>query len=33
MCNLYEKKYVVHIGALKKALNHGLVLKKFNQSS
>ena len=38
VCNLYDKKnYVVHIRALKEALNHGLVLKrihrviKFNQ--
>ena len=29
VCNLYDKKnYVVHIGALKQALNHRLVLKK-----
>ena len=28
--NLYDKnKYVIHIGNLKQALNHGLVLKKF----
>ena len=29
VCSLYDKKsYVVHIRALKQALNHGLVLKK-----
>ena len=40
LCNLYDKNnYVVHIKLLKKALNHGLVLKKvdrvisFNQSA
>ena len=28
--NLYDKnKYVIHIGNLKQALNHGLFLKKF----
>ena len=28
-CTLYDKEnYVIHIGALKQALNHGLVLKK-----
>ena len=40
VCNLYDKKiYVVHIRALKEALNHGLILKKvpkvieFNQKA
>ena len=39
VCNLYDKKYVVHIRTLKEALNHRLVLKKvhrlikFNQES
>ena len=40
VCNLYDKKsYVVHIRALKQALNHGLILKKvqrvikFNQEA
>ena len=40
VCNLYDKKnYVVHIRALKQALNYGLVLKKehriiqFNQKT
>ena len=29
VCTLYNKQnYVIHIGALKQALNHGLVLKK-----
>ena len=29
VCNLYDKKeYVVHIRALKQALNHGLISKK-----
>ena len=29
VCNLFEKnKYVVHIGILKQALNHGLPLKR-----
>ena len=29
VCNLYDKKeYVVHIRALKEALNHGLIFKK-----
>ena len=29
VCTLYDKEnYVIHIGALKQALNHGLVLKK-----
>ena len=32
VCNLYEKKnYVVHIIALKQALNHGLVFKKVHR--
>ena len=32
MCNLYDKKeYVVHIRALKQALNHGLILKKVHR--
>ena len=31
-CNLYDKKeYVVHIRALKQALNHGLILKKVHR--
>ena len=29
--NLYDKKAVVHIRALKQALNHGLVLKKVHR--
>ena len=30
--NLYDKKnYVIHIKALKQALNHGLILKKLNR--
>ena len=40
VCNLYDKKeYVVHIRALKEALNHGLIFKKthwviqFNQEA
>ena len=40
VCNWYDKKeYVVHISALKQALNHGLLLKKalrviqFNQEA
>ena len=40
VCNVYDKKnYVVHIRALKQALNHGLILKKvqkviqFNQKA
>ena len=40
VCNLFnKKKYVVHINALKQALNHGLKLKKiyriieFNQET
>ena len=33
VCNLFKKKkYVVHINALKQALNHGLKLKKFIES-
>ena len=32
VCNLYDKKYyVVHIKALKQALNHGLVLKRVHR--
>ena len=32
VCNLYEKKYyVLHIRALKQALNHCLVLKKIHR--
>ena len=32
VCNLYNKKeYVVHIRALKQALNHGLILKKVHR--
>ena len=32
VCNLYDKKeYVVHIRALKQALNHGLILKKVHR--
>ena len=32
VCNLYDKKkYVVHINSLKKALNHGLKLKKIHR--
>ena len=31
-CNLYNnKKYVVHVNALKEALNHGLKLKKIHR--
>ena len=30
VCNINDKEnYVVHIRALKKALNHGLILKKY----
>ena len=30
VCNLYDKKsYVVYIRSLKQALNHGIILKKF----
>ena len=30
VCNVYNKKnYVIHIRALKQALNHGLILKKY----
>ena len=33
VCNLFnKKKYVVHINALKQALNHGLKFKKFIES-
>ena len=32
-CNLYDKKYVVHIRALKQALDHGLVFKKVRISN
>ena len=32
VCNLYDKKnYVVHIRALKQALNRGLILKKVHR--
>ena len=32
VCNLYDKNnYVVHIRALKQALNHGLILKKVHR--
>ena len=32
VCNVYDKKnYVVHIKALKQALNHGLILKKYTK--
>ena len=31
VCNLYDKKYVVHIRAPKEALNHGLILKKVHR--
>ena len=32
VCNLYDKaNYVVHIRALKQALNHGLVLKTYHR--
>ena len=32
VCKLYDKKiYVAHIGSLKQALNHGLVLKKVHR--
>ena len=32
VCTLYNKeKYVIHISALKEALNHGLVLKKVHR--
>ena len=27
-CNIQKENYVVHIRALKQALNHGLILKK-----
>ena len=30
VCNIHDKEnYVVHIRALKQALNHGLILKKY----
>ena len=32
VCNLYDKKgYVIHIRALKQALNHGLILTKVHR--
>ena len=32
VCNLYDKKeYIVHIRALKQALNYGLILKKVHR--
>ena len=31
VCNLYKKKYVVHINSLKQALNHGLKFKKIHR--
>ena len=32
VCNMYDKEnYVVHIRALKQALNHGLILKKVHR--
>ena len=32
VCNVHGKKiYVVHIRALKQALNHGLILKKYTE--
>ena len=32
LCNLYDKKeFVIHIRALKQALNHGLILKKVHR--
>ena len=32
LCNLYDKiSYIVHIRALKQALNHGLILKKVHR--
>ena len=32
VCNLFnKKKYVVHVNALKQALNHGLKLKKIHR--
>ena len=34
VCNIYDKEnYVVHIRALKEALNHGFTLKKSKQSN
>ena len=32
VCNLYDKNnYVVHVKSLKKALDHGLILKKVHR--
>ena len=32
VCNVHDKKnYVVYIRALKQALNHGLILKKYEE--
>ena len=31
VCNLYDKKTVVHIRTLKQTLNHGLILKKVHR--
>ena len=32
ICNVHDKEnYVVHIRALKQALNHGLLLKKYTE--
>ena len=32
VCNIYDKEnYIVHIRALKQALNHGLILKKYTE--
>ena len=34
VCSIEDKeKFVIHIRALKQALNHGLILKKGTQSS
>ena len=34
VCNIHNKEnYVIHIRALKQALNHGLILKKSTQSN
>ena len=34
MCSIEDKeKYVIHIRALKQALNHGLVLRKVQSNS
>ena len=30
-CNIHKENYVVHIRALKQALNHGLILKKVHK--